>query len=958
MDPFIIVWGLAAAAMAGVGLILGARLLPITIQAYRDLQALEQSPAAQFRRALSEQEAARHGLAKPEGRRRDSSIVGFYGDCLRHKDGAYTRIYQVELEPTMLAADHTIERRTDDLARTLCLELPAGTGIQIRYSTARDPGLAIAEHLEELGRRNPGDLHLAAAQLHSLDLAHYHAMARRGDFRCEKATLAIRVTATHPADGESRGMTAFIRDLVSQAGRYGIRSFFSTLKAASSHRAFRGVLDRLRADEEEAFRKASSLFRRLEMEFPVRIKQLTGVDLWEAIYRSHNLDARSSPRVKIRSGRDLRDYLCADTIEYYDTYAMHGSTPLALVVMHNPPDGGIQDGGIRADCTRLLTARADLSFPHTFIIEYLALDPKEAKAELLARAKQVEQETQKADGRARRDYDARKTLSDLEQLLAHVASSRDALVRCRVFAVVYGESEGRCTRRAESLEILEQRVETIESALKRIEGADVRREKSAALQCLYPGTLLGEMSPQPTYREMQEVATSLAALSPLETAWQGSAHAHTIFATVSGRLIGFSLWDKLHIKSPFCPILGEPGAGKSLLGGTLITDILATQPSARVIAVDFGESLKPLAEALGARYFRLNPEDPRTVNIWDSPELAAGEMPPEEAITLILMHYSMLCHLKEQDERSPLVLTKCIKSVLKNFVRRNGVGLPKREPTLRHLVEKLRTYQFENPRERECAEDLASKLEVYIGDPHLDSPTHPDFDLWSRFDVYELDDLEKFPALTAQTLAGSIAAKAIRSIGKKNEDGEYTPVLLFFDEAHRYPKEFPRMMRVIGRGARQGRKANVVTCVLTHTYDDFEGIYDVTATAGIKIVGLQTGDFSKLIHDAQLSERAVAAINAIRNRDGHYTQWVLVMGTGVNQQVEMVQVSISPTKLWVQTTNPQERNTRERVVRLTGSSTLQAAAWLAERWPHGLAAEALMEIDEQTLRSELEKSRS
>ena len=54
---------------------------------------------------------------------------------------------------------------------------------------------------------------------------------------------------------------------------------------------------------------------------------------------------------------------------------------------------------------------------------------------------------------------------------------------------------------------------------------------------------------------------------------------------------------------------------------------------------------------------------------------------------------------------------------------------------------------------------------------------------------------------------------------------------LVFDEAHRYGREFPGLMKVIGRGARQGRKANVVTVVLTYTYDDFEGIHDITSTA-------------------------------------------------------------------------------------------------------------------------------
>jgi hypothetical protein len=368
-----------------------------------------------------------------------------------------------------------------------------------------------------------------------------------------------------------------------------------------------------------------------------------------------------------------------------------------------------------------------------------------------------------------------------------------------------------------------------------------------------------------------------------------------------------------------------------------------------VHAVDFDGSLAPLADVLGARYFRLTPDDKRTLNIWDSPELAAGEMPPEEVITLILMDSMLLAGVKTDDERSPVVLTKAITSVLKNFVPRNGSERPKREPTLKHLVAKLRAYQFENERDQACAEDLASKLDTYAGNPWLDAPTHPDFEAWSPFDVYELGSLEKFQPLVRQTLAGRIATRVIRSIGRKNSDGEYTPTLLVFDEAHKYRREFPGILQVIGRGARQGRKANVVTVVLTHTYDDFEGIHDITATAGVRIVGLQTGDISRLVDDARLSSRAVNAINSIRNLDGIHTQFLLQMGSGPNQIVEMIQVELSPVQLWIYTTNPYEHNARARLMRLTECSMLDAVTWLAEQYPRGLAAAGLIEIDESLL---------
>jgi hypothetical protein len=71
-------------------------------------------------------------LRRPPGRRRDSSIVGIFNDALRHKDGALTVAYEVEMPATMFADDTVIDYRYDELARLLAFDKPAGTLIQFR----------------------------------------------------------------------------------------------------------------------------------------------------------------------------------------------------------------------------------------------------------------------------------------------------------------------------------------------------------------------------------------------------------------------------------------------------------------------------------------------------------------------------------------------------------------------------------------------------------------------------------------------------------------------------------------------------------------------------------------------------------------------------------------------------------------------------------------------------------
>src|SRR2546426_8679043 len=87
-------------------------------------------------------------LRRPPGRRRDSSIVGIYNDALRHKDGALTVAYRIEMPATMFADDMLVDVRYDDLARMLAFEKPPGTVIQFRFATVPDPSQVITGVIE------------------------------------------------------------------------------------------------------------------------------------------------------------------------------------------------------------------------------------------------------------------------------------------------------------------------------------------------------------------------------------------------------------------------------------------------------------------------------------------------------------------------------------------------------------------------------------------------------------------------------------------------------------------------------------------------------------------------------------------------------------------------------------------------------------------------------------------
>ncbi|MEP7339258.1 MAG: hypothetical protein ABI977_16095 [Acidobacteriota bacterium] len=141
MDANAIAITASCAAALGLSAGLAIKLAPTFLVAQRDWSRLRYVPEAGVNN-----ESNNAPLLRPLGRARNSSIVGIYGDALRHADGSFTRAYQVELCPTVFSDDLLTENRCDALARMLAARKPVGTVIQFRLSAGVDPGHALLKH--------------------------------------------------------------------------------------------------------------------------------------------------------------------------------------------------------------------------------------------------------------------------------------------------------------------------------------------------------------------------------------------------------------------------------------------------------------------------------------------------------------------------------------------------------------------------------------------------------------------------------------------------------------------------------------------------------------------------------------------------------------------------------------------------------------------------------------------
>jgi hypothetical protein len=880
---------------------------------------------------------AQKRLRRPLGRRRDASVVGLYIDALRHKDGALTVAYQVETPPSMFADDELVDIRYDDLARMLSFERPPGTMIQFRYATTPDPGRAITS---VIGSRAREGTHTLAGLLQASNLDWLRCVGKSLPFRRSVLTMWIRVPPNERGNSTMSALAGFKRVLVDDLRARGFVSTLRNLPKIYSHTADDSVVRRTLEDETRAYHHANRIWRQIENSSPLMLRRFTRKEIWEAVFYGHCQNATSAPFLTERPGRDLRDYLCGETIEGALNYLMHGESPVAIVSMFTPPNQFVT-----ADALRGLIGRRDFNTRHTILTEYLFPEQRKETKRLDRRIKQVKRTFTRRD-----NPEGAAALRSLRAVRDEVAGARESLLPTRFSIIAYGERATNFAELKRSVDALDEQCDNFIAAIRQIPGASAEREEPDALRALYPSVIAGELSPKLTGRELTEVSNSVVTLTPTEDSWPGADRPHTLLSTVTGRLIGIDLFDRNRIPSPLIQIIAAPRGGKSILMAQFACDILASLRDASVNAIDIGETLWPLVTVLGGRYIRPQPDEVRAINIWSYPDLKDGEMPDDTQKALVVGDLKMLARVKDEDKTAEDIIGAVVSEVYENIVSQNGPGRPLFEPTLSHFLAQLRTYPFDSALVRERRETLVLALTNYIGHPWLDAPTHPDYEEKSPFDVFELGSLKDFPPDIKLSLAYRIAAHVARCIGHKRADGTRAPTANLFDEMWEIREEYPFIFKVLQHAGRKGPKENSITILATHAFEDIEDVASLSKTGNVLFIGKQLGDYSKIVAHAKLSPKGVEAISHIRTAPGRFSQFVMVIGTGPDQVVEMVQHELSPLMLWTLTTNADERNARSVVsIYHPEWSEMQVHAWLSQQYPRGLTAVGLREIDESLL---------
>ncbi len=924
----------------GVGLAVGLKILPIakTQRRLPNPKARENKP-----NSLSDP-------TKATGRLLPTEVLGLEGNIIRYRDGSFAKAYRFEPANTLYDDERLTEQRVEELKQLLKFEKPEKTVIQFRFVNKPDDGTTLRNHLRT---RNTEKSDSLASLLQATNLAVYEEAIKSGEVRTQTATVWIRVPTKHLDDKSF--FTRYVPSIFREIKANGAFDFLFNPIISGKNAFAQSFLAREIKAEQYCRALANRVLQAFEANFPkeLRLRELSAQELFDEMFLSHRRDHNTPPILPDQKRVDIRRYLNSAEIECDEAnYLLHNGALASLVSLKSLPTGFVT-----ADTMRYLTATRNLRFPHEIIVDLTTTEKTLAKKDLQKRIDRIDGSRNTWLGFRALKKDAVVIKSDLENLLEQVEGDNEEICQIRFNVIVYGGKPQGKKEFHEHIKKLDDRCDAVISTIRKKTGADAIREDAARQRAIYPRMLAGELFLGKTGQELAETADSVIAFVPTETTWRGSPRPHSIFTTPTGAMFGLDLYDRSLIKSPTVIVTAASGEGKSFLATMLITDIRAHRGQVKVRVMDYRYSFKPICRLFEGRHIEFNEQEPKPINIWNYPGIETGKTPSKQQLAMVLTDTLILSKTPRTDAITSAIAATVIDEVYKMATARNGEARPKFQPTLGHFLDVLKSFHWQDA-QKARADELYLKLNIYRKDPWLNAPTHSDYDSNSMFDVFELSTISTLDEKIRESVGFRISAQIMQEIGEEDENQQKTPILFICDEVREINKHFPAIQELMAEASVTGRKEGLTTILFSQAYEHFTGTIerpnvsgiDLVKNSGVKIIGKQIGGFERLADDCELSKETIAAVRAINNQYGQYTQWVLVVGSGSDKIVEMAEVHASPTMLWANTNDTNEANARRLVENLRPELPLALiVSWLAQKYPNGLTAAGLTGLSEQDI---------
>lgn len=502
------------------------------------------------------------------------------------------------------------------------------------------------------------------------------------------------------------------------------------------------------------------------------------------------------------------------------------------------------------------------------------------------------------------DIESEAKLQDLETLLEQMIASGEKVFRLSLNVLL----------KSENLEELEDKVNQALIAVRSLGSSEAMQETIAAFDIFSQMALPNARAAE---RSKRVKTSNLADLLPIYGAWTGTTEPSVLLRSSSGALLKFDPFDADFTNSNML-ISGGSGSGKSFLTNIILMQMLKENP--KIFFVDIGGSYKKLCENLEGQYLPLGVSDGISINPFD---LAAGEEVVSNQKIKFLVGLIELMAKEEDVSRLP----KLERAEVEEAIRE--VYATSKSPRLSDLREILLNHKDPN------IVRFGKILTPWCGDSlfgkFLDQKTNISLD--KQVVAFDLKGMETYPELQAVCLF-LITDLVWREVQKDR----LTKKFLCFDECWKLLKNESGIV-FIEEVFRTFRKYKASAIAISQDIDDFAKSRIAGAllpNCSIKWLLLQQQvDGERLKEVLDLNDNEVQMVKSLYQEKGRLSQAFLL----AQKNRIVVVVESTPLEYWIATTDPKDLAEVDRLTTETPQQNhIQRLQWLAEKYPHGIAA--------------------
>lgn len=502
------------------------------------------------------------------------------------------------------------------------------------------------------------------------------------------------------------------------------------------------------------------------------------------------------------------------------------------------------------------------------------------------------------------DIESEAKLQDLETLLEQMIASGEKVFRLSLNVLL----------KSENLEELEDKVNQALIAVRSLGSSEAMQETIAAFDIFSQMALPNARAAE---RSKRVKTSNLADLLPIYGAWTGTTEPSVLLRSSSGALLKFDPFDSDFTNSNML-ISGGSGSGKSFLTNIILMQMLKENP--KIFFVDIGGSYKKLCENLEGQYLPLGVSDGISINPFD---LAAGEEVVSNQKIKFLVGLIELMAKEEDVSRLP----KLERAEVEEAIRE--VYATSKSPRLSDLREILLNHKDPN------IVRFGKILTPWCGDSlfgkFLDQKTNISLD--KQVVAFDLKGMETYPELQAVCLF-LITDLVWREVQKDR----LTKKFLCFDECWKLLKNESGIV-FIEEVFRTFRKYKASAIAISQDIDDFAKSRIAGAllpNCSIKWLLLQQQvDGERLKEVLDINDNEVQMVKSLYQEKGRLSQAFLLAQK--NRIVAVIEST--PLEYWIATTDPKDLAEVDRLTTETPQQNhIQRLQWLAEKYPHGIAA--------------------